>query len=157
VLEDLRAVLAQEGARRCLQGNGRGDCEIGDDWILWSIGNMTTNLSATMNVTATAVANGTWTNFITVADSDGATSATTTQLIQIGAVISPMMSVALTNHQVLLSWPASANTYHLETTTNLVSSTNWSTVTNTPVPVNGTNTVTLPVSNSRSFFRLHSP
>jgi uncharacterized repeat protein (TIGR01451 family) len=38
---------------------GRGSCDIGDDWILWSIGNMTTNQSATMNVTATAVANGT--------------------------------------------------------------------------------------------------
>ena len=74
----------------------------------------------------------------------------------IGAVISPVMGVTLTNHQVLLSWPASANTYHLETTTNLVLPSSWSDVTNTPAQVNGQNTVTLPVSDLQRFFRLHS-
>ena len=135
---------------------GRGSCDIGDDWILWSLGNLNTNVSATMNVTATAMENGTWTSLITVADSDGAASASGSQVIQIGPVISPVLSVALTNHQVLLSWTALATTYHLETTTNLVLTSGWSTVTNTPLPVNGQNTVTLPVSNARSFFRLHS-
>jgi RHS repeat-associated protein/uncharacterized repeat protein (TIGR01451 family) len=136
---------------------GRGSCDIGDDWILWSLGTMNTNVSATMSVTATAAANGLWTNLFTVADADGAAAATATQLIQIGSVAAPMLSVGLTNQQVVLSWAQSASGYHLETTANLASSTNWSAVTNIPVPVSDQSTVTLPASARPSFFRLRSP
>jgi hypothetical protein len=68
-----------------------------------------------------------------------------------------MLSVGLTNQQVVLSWAQSASGYHLETTTNLASSTNWSAVTNIPVPVSDQSTVTLPASARPSFFRLRSP
>jgi RHS repeat-associated protein/uncharacterized repeat protein (TIGR01451 family) len=136
---------------------GRGSSDIGDDWILWSIGNMATNLSATMSVTATAAANGAWTNFFSVADSDGAASSSATELIQIGPVTSPVLTVALSGQQVVLSWPQSASAYHLETTTNLVLQGSWATVTNVPVPGGGQDTVTLPASSLQRFFRLRSP
>ena len=136
---------------------GRGSCDIGDTALLWSLGTMNTNLTATMIVTATADANGTWTNLFHVADSDGAASSSAMGLIQIGPVVSPVLRVTLTNHQVLLSWPQIATTYHLESTTNAVLQGSWATVTNAPVPVNGQNTVTLPASGFRQFFRLSSP
>ena len=117
---------------------------------------MNTNLSATMTVAATAEANGTWENFFNVADSDGAASSSATELIQIGPVVSPVLAVTLTNQQVVLSWPQAASTYHLETTTNLLPQATWTTVTNVPVPVNSLETVTLPVTGFRSFFRLHN-
>lgn len=135
---------------------GRGSCDIGDTSLLWSLGNMNTNLSATMTVTATAEANGTWTNFFNVADSDGAAASTGLQLIQIGPVVSPVLTVALSGPQVVLSWPQIATTYHLETTTNLLPQATWTAVTNVPVPLNGQDTVTLPASGLQRFFRLHN-
>ena len=135
---------------------GRGGATIGDSSILWSLGNMNTNVSASMNVTADTVADGTWTNFFWVADSEGAASSTMSQQIQIGAVNSPVLTVTRTNSQVVLSWPTVASSYYLESTTNLVSLANWLQVTNVPVTVNSQQTVTLPTSGVRQFFRLHS-
>jgi hypothetical protein len=67
-----------------------------------------------------------------------------------------VLTVTLTNQQVLLSWPEGASTYHLESATNLVLPGSWAAVTNVPVPVNGQETVTLPASGLQRFFRLHS-
>jgi uncharacterized repeat protein (TIGR01451 family) len=135
---------------------GRGSCDIGDTYLLWSLGNMNTNVSATMTVTATAEANGTWTNFFNVADSDGAAASTASESIQIGPVTSPVLTVAVSGTQVVLSWPQAASTYHLESTTNLVLQGSWAAVTNVPVAEGGQDTVTLPASSLQRFFRLNS-
>ena len=133
---------------------GRGAATIGDSGYSWSLGNMNTNVSASMNVTADTVANGTWTNFFTVADSDGAASTATTAMIYVGVQPNPILYVAAsTNRQVALFWNQSGS-YSLQTTTNLAPLVSWTLVTNTPIVISGTNLVTLPATNSRQFFRL---
>ena len=135
---------------------GRGGANINDSSIVWSLGNMNTNVAASMNVTADTVANGTWDNFFTVADSDGAAAASAVQLLYVGVTPPVLLKIALTNNQVVLSWPASAGNFGLQMATNLLSQANWATVTNNSA-TNGSNvSVTLPVTGTNRFFRLRS-
>ena len=136
---------------------GRGVCNIGDSSIVWSLGNMNTNISASMNVTADTLANGIWTNFFAVADSDGAASSSTTQVLYIGVSPAVLLNIALTNNQVLLSWPSSAGNYGLQVTTNLASSASWAAVANASTTNGSTIRVNLPVTRTNQFFRLRSP
>jgi hypothetical protein len=107
-------------------------------------------------VTATAGANGTWTNLFAVADSQGAASANSVQILYIGLTPPVMLNIALTNNQVLLSWPSSAGNFGLQVTTNLVSTASWSAVVNAPTTNGSTITVTIPVTRTNQFFRLES-
>ncbi|HXR47355.1 MAG TPA: RHS repeat-associated core domain-containing protein [Candidatus Limnocylindrales bacterium] len=136
---------------------GRGSCDIGDSSIIWSLGNMNTNVSAAMNVTADSVANGTWTNFFSVADSDGAAAANAIQVLSIGVASPVVLNITLTNYQVLLSWPVVPDGFALETTSNLVLQSSWLAVTNTPVVVGDQKTVTADITGSSKFYRLRKP
>jgi uncharacterized repeat protein (TIGR01451 family) len=133
----------------------RGSCNIGDDLIVWSLGNLMTNRSATMTVTVTAIESGTMTNVITVRDGAGAASAASIQVIQIGGP--PRLSIALTNQQVILSWPEVAEGFVLEATTNVGPQASWGTVTNVPAVVGDQKTVTSPVLGTNQFYRLKKP
>ncbi len=66
----------------------------------------------------------------------------------------PTPSVVRSGSSVILSWPTGATTYTLESTTNLVSSAGWRTVSPGPVIVGSENTVTVTISGTRQFFRL---
>jgi hypothetical protein len=68
----------------------------------------------------------------------------------------PSIAIALTNNQVLLAWPTNFGNYVLQTTTNLVSRTNWNSVTNAPSIIDSSATVILPITNTSQFFRLQS-
>jgi uncharacterized repeat protein (TIGR01451 family) len=134
---------------------GHGACDIEDTYLLWSLGNMNTNVSASMTVTATAVANGTWTNWFNVADSQGAASASASELIQVGPA-PPVLTITLVGQKITLSWPQSAGAYYLQSTTNLAKPAIWTTVTNVPVATNGQYSVVLPITGPWKFFRLDS-
>lgn len=108
-----------------------------------------------MTVTADTITNGVWTNYFIVADSAGAASASTVQLLYIGVTPPVLLNIALTNqNQVVLSWPSSAGNYGLQATTNLVSATNWAALVNTLATNGNTISVTLPVTKTNEFFRL---
>ncbi len=68
----------------------------------------------------------------------------------------PELSVAATNGNVILSWPAVAFGYVLQTRTNLTTN-SWLNVTNAPGLNGGSYTVTLGATNQSRFFRLLSP
>ena len=136
---------------------GRGGANIENSSIVWSLGNMNTNVSASMNVTADTAANGTWTNLFAVADSDGAAAANAVQVLYVGVTPPVLLNIALTNNQVLLSWPSSAGNYGLQMTTNLVSSASWSAVGNSTTTNGNTISVTIPVTKTNQFFRLEHP
>jgi prophage DNA circulation protein len=121
------------------------------------LGNLNTNVSASMTVTADTITNGVWTNYFIVADSTGAASASTVQLLYIGVTPPVLLNIALTNqNQVVLSWPSSAGNYGLQATTNLVSATNWAALVNTLATNGNTISVMLPVTKTNEFFRLKS-
>ena len=68
---------------------------------------------------------------------------------------SPVLTVTTASTGVAISWSALLTTYTLEAATNLVPPISWSAVTNTPQPVGGLQTVTLPTTPGLQFFRLH--
>jgi len=136
---------------------GRGSCDIEDTYLLWSLGNMNTNVSATMGVTADTAVNGIWTNSFVVADSQGAAAANTAQILYIGVLPPVLLNIALTNNQVLLSWPSSAGNFGLQVTTNFIASASWATVANAPATNGSTISVSLPVTRTNQFFRLRIP
>jgi len=57
-------------------------------------------------------------------------------------VPSPTIQATLSGSDLTLSWPASAQTFTLQATTNLADPASWTTLTNVPVIVNEQNTVT---------------
>jgi hypothetical protein len=65
----------------------------------------------------------------------------------------PLLKILKGNSTVTLLWPTNASGYNLEQTT-ASPSTNWGTVTNTPLLSNTNAAVTLPVDSSSHFFRL---
>jgi hypothetical protein len=74
--------------------------------------------------------------------------------IAIATTVTPSLSTAVTTQGLVLSWPVPTQAFTLESAPNLVSGP-WTTVANTVTTANGTNSVTVPMSQSAQFFRLH--
>jgi hypothetical protein len=72
------------------------------------------------------------------------------------AVSSPVLTASSTDGSIVLSWPASATGFNLESNPD-PGSTNWSSVASTLVTNATTITTTNPVSGSQMFFRLRHP
>jgi hypothetical protein len=66
----------------------------------------------------------------------------------------PILSIARSGTEVLLTWPDTFNGFTLQSTTNLVSPVAWGTVTPSPILVNGLNVVTNSLGGARKFYRL---
>jgi hypothetical protein len=64
------------------------------------------------------------------------------------------LTIIRSGANVILTWPADAAGFTLQSTTNLVSPIVWSAVFPAPVVVNGQNAVTNPVSGTKKFYRL---
>ncbi len=69
-------------------------------------------------------------------------------------VPSPQLAIAASGTNVILTWLTNATGFTLQSATNLVSPSVWSTNLPAPVVVNGQNTVTNPISVTRQFYRL---
>jgi hypothetical protein len=66
----------------------------------------------------------------------------------------PRLSVVRTNAAVVVSWPASANGFTLETASDAASGIDWTSVNAPAVTTNGLTSVTLPTAEPRQFHRL---
>jgi hypothetical protein len=68
------------------------------------------------------------------------------------------LTIALTGNYAVLSWPTNAGNYALQTTTNPVSQTNWTAVTDRPSVNDSLNALTLAlrITNTCQFFRLQN-
>jgi uncharacterized repeat protein (TIGR03803 family) len=69
----------------------------------------------------------------------------------------PQLAILPSGANVILTWPANAAGYNLQSAPSLVSSAVWTAVSPAPVVVNTNNVVTNPVSGSQQFFRLANP
>ena len=69
-------------------------------------------------------------------------------------VLPPQLTMTRSGLNVILSWPTNATTFTLQSTTNLGSAAIWSTNSSAPVVVNGQNTVTNSISETRNYYRL---
>jgi hypothetical protein len=68
--------------------------------------------------------------------------------------ILPPLTIIRHGANVILTWPTNATGFTLQSTTNLVSSPVWATVSPAPVVVNGQFTVTNAISGTQQFYRL---
>ena len=66
----------------------------------------------------------------------------------------PTASAVLSGNNFILTWPASATGFTLESAVNLAPPVVWTTNSPAPVLVNGQNTVTDPISGTQKFYRL---
>ena len=66
----------------------------------------------------------------------------------------PVLSLARSANNVIVSWSASDTGYTLQAKTNLNPSVIWATVSPAPIIVNGQNAVTNPLSGPQKFYRL---
>ncbi len=66
----------------------------------------------------------------------------------------PQLSITHAGAYVILSWPTNSVGFTLQSTTNLVPPTIWTTNSPAPVVVNGQHTVTNPISGTQQFYRL---
>jgi hypothetical protein len=97
------------------------------------------------------------THFWTIQSYPSSSSTWSTQITELLATIPiPSLSIARSNNNMELSWPASVLGFQLEATTNL-STPNWSQVSQSASNINGQAVVQIPVTPSAVFFRLHSP
>ena len=110
-----------------------------------------TGITAT-NYADTAVKNGTTYFYVITAVNGYGASAYSSQ---VSAVVPfPKLSVTPATSNVILSWPTSASSLVVNSTTNLVPPVGWSPVTNAASNQAGTWTVSLPVTDAIRFFRL---
>jgi uncharacterized repeat protein (TIGR03803 family) len=72
----------------------------------------------------------------------------------VGTAPQPQLTIIPSGANVILTWPANAAGFILQSTTNLVSPAVWITNSPAPVVVNGQNAVTNPVSGTQKFYRL---
>jgi len=70
------------------------------------------------------------------------------------ATVAPTLTIQPQGSSVLISWPASATGFGLTGSAALGAGASWQSAGGTPTVVNGTNEVTIPVTNSAQFFRL---
>jgi hypothetical protein len=68
--------------------------------------------------------------------------------------IPPWLGISGADTNVILTWPDQATNYVLETAAQLSPGSLWTTLTNVPVAVTSTNSLTLPVMPGNQFFRL---
>ena len=66
----------------------------------------------------------------------------------------PQLTIIQSGTNVVLTWPTNATGYTLQSTTNLMSSAVWGTVSPAPIVVNSKNTVTNSISGKQIFYRL---
>ncbi len=89
---------------------------------------------------------------VTATDSAGLTSTVSAQIIVLYDPL-PDLNIVSDGGQVFIYWPLTSAVYLLQSTGDLASGT-WTEVTNTPTPLDGIETVTLPTTNTNLFFRL---
>lgn len=68
-------------------------------------------------------------------------------------IAGPALHITAAGGQITLTWPASASGFNPESTTDLVNGP-WTAVSGTPTVVNGQNVLTVPATQSRTFYRL---
>lgn len=69
------------------------------------------------------------------------------------AIAGPELQISVSGSHVTLIWPANATAFTLQYNTSLLGG-SWNNVTGTPTVINGLNNLTLPISQSQTFYRL---
>jgi len=66
----------------------------------------------------------------------------------------PSLQAQFSGSNLIITWPLSAQSFCLQTTTNLADPDSWTTITDVPAIVNLQNAITNPISDGMRFYRL---
>lgn len=118
-----------------------------------SVGTLPSGLTLATNgvISGKPVTNGTF-NF--TAKLTDALTATATQSLTLTILAPPRLTIIPAGANVILTWPTNATGFTLQSTTNLVSSTVWSTNLPSPIVVSTNYAVTNTISGTQKFYRL---
>jgi len=89
--------------------------------------------------------------FYGTTSSGGSSGYGTVFSLSLGSVSAPQLTLIRSAAGVILTWPANATGFTLQSTTNLLSLAVWITVSPGPVVINGQHTVTNPISGTQQF------
>lgn len=113
------------------------------------IGSYVQSAVATKDVSAAGTYHVTW-------NSDGNEGAQL-WLVAVQSAPAPALQSQVAGDKLIISWPTSAENYHLETTRDLSTINSWTPVTNSPAIVGLQNIVTNFISRPSQFYRLKKP
>jgi alpha-tubulin suppressor-like RCC1 family protein/pimeloyl-ACP methyl ester carboxylesterase len=122
-------------------------------WPLWAA-------SYSLEITATLGRTNSWTVVTNAAWVVNSQCTVTNQIsgkssyYRLAIIAAPALQAQVSGKNFILSWPASASGYVLETTTNLAATNSWVAVTNTPALLNQQSVVTNQISGAARFYRL---
>jgi uncharacterized repeat protein (TIGR03803 family) len=88
------------------------------------------------------------------ANSGGSGGAGTVFSLSLPPVSAPQLTIILSGTNVVLTWPANATGFTLQSTASFVSPAAWNAVSPGPVVIDGQNTVTDPISGNQQFYQL---
>jgi uncharacterized delta-60 repeat protein/uncharacterized repeat protein (TIGR01451 family) len=126
-----------------------------------NLGNLATGAQTNLTITVMPQAPGTITDYASCYSSivdplKANNSASVKTIVQSGYVPPLTLSISLAGTNVVIAWPVNSGNFILEGAANLNAPVNWSPVGNAqPEVVGGQNAVTVPISGSGQFFRLH--
>jgi len=84
----------------------------------------------------------------------GSSNSVTIFSLTLPSVSTPQLTIIPSGDNIILTWPTNTAGFTLQSTTNLISSAVWSTVSPESVVLNGQNTVTNLISGTERFYRL---
>jgi hypothetical protein len=121
---------------------------------------LTNRTSASATITATASASSLYNNVAGVSFAEGPISGgfhVATSAVYFVSDAARTLNVSRAEEGVVVSWPATALDFGLQSNTNLVLATNWNTVNVSPTVRDGTNYLTNSLAFPAEFFRLKTP
>ncbi len=116
---------------------------------LLPIGSYVQTAVATKDVVAAGTYHVTW--------NSGGNEGAQLWLVAVQSLPPPSLKAQVYGSEVVVSWPASATNYNLETTSDLSTNASWMSVSNAPVVVNSWNTITNTISEPVRYYRLKKP
>ena len=132
---------------------------IGNSLSYSSLGNLGSGAQIPITIVVQAPAGGSLTNTATCSITD--LSVTDPFKLNnsgsVKTVVEPvLLSVSRSGNSIVITWPADASNYYLESAASLAPPVTWTRITNPlPTVVGGVNTITLPLGTGPSYFRLH--
>jgi len=113
---------------------------------LLPLGSYVQSAVATKDVAAAGTYHVTW--------NSGGNEGAQLWLVAVQSATTPTLQCLRAGDKLVLSWPISAGSYHLETTSSLSTTNAWTSLTNIPANIGLQNVVTNPISQLNQFYRL---
>jgi hypothetical protein len=136
------------------------DFSFANGLLVCNLGNLANGTNALVNIVVSPTVAGTLTNKTDVGGTELDPAGTNNTAILVTTALSsaaPKLTIVSSGGTVMISWPASAADFVLETADALISPILWQPVTIPPVTIGDKKVLTVNASSGQSFYRLRRP